>query len=283
MKYNDYGVPGFQAALISVTAGVFERPEMEFHSIGVNMGAPARVRATRDGRTDVSVHETLAVDIAPAGMPSWVEVEWAGAECGEVMFLRVTPGFLGRVAAQSEWSLGQPEIKNQFHFRDPQIERLALLFQADLTAGQPGGRLYGESLATAFGVQLLRRYTGNVRNLRDTSGGLGARRMRLAVEYIQSHLSEDMTLTELAAAVGLGASQFRLLFKQSLGVAPHQYVIARRVDRAKELLERGGMTAGEAASEVGFADQSHLTRHMRRLLGVTPGVLARRTRIGETF
>jgi len=107
--------------------------------------------------------------------------------------------------------------------------------------------------------------------------------MRRVADYIEAHLPEDITLAELAAAAGMGTSQFRVLFKQSTGMSPHQYVIMQRVERARDLLARGGATAGEAAAAVGFADQSHLARHMRRRLGVTPGALANFARTGRTF
>ncbi|MEO7718191.1 MAG: AraC family transcriptional regulator [Capsulimonas sp.] len=283
MKTDNYGVHGFQADLITVAAGVIERPAVEFHSIGINVSAPARVRAMRDGLTDESVHETLAIDIAPAGMPSRVEVEWTRRDAGDVLFLRLTPEFLERVASQCEWDAGGAEIRNEFRFRDPQIERLGLLFHADLEAGRPSGNLYGGSLATAFGVHLLRRYADASKPFSEPRGGLGAVRMRRVLEHIETHLADPLTLTELADAAGLGASQFRILFKQSLGLSPHRYVTAQRVDWAKDLLLTGGRTLGQVASDVGFADQSHLTRHMRRHLGVTPGVLARRAPTRDSF
>jgi len=283
MRSDNYGLQGFNVLISPVAAGVIDRPPVAYHSVGINVGPPARVRAARDGCTDDSIHEILAVDIAPAGMRSCVEVEWEQGSVGDVLFLRLTPAFLETVAAQSDWKGRRPDIPNEFRFRDPQIERIGLLFHSDIETEHSNGRLYGESLATAFGVHLLRRYAGGRQVVREPSGGLGKRRMRRVVEYIEAHLSEDITLTDLAEAVGLGLTQFRTLFKQSAGMAPHQYVIMRRVERARELLLRGDATAGEAAINVGFSDQSHLTRHMRRRLGVTPGTLVNSAEIDRTF
>ena len=77
-------------------------------------------------------------------------------------------------------------------------------------------------------------------------------------------------LLDGAQAAGIGLSQFKSLFKQSVGLAPHQYLLRRRVERARELLERERLPIAEAAAATGFAHQSHLARNMRRLIGVTP-------------
>ena len=63
---------------------------------------------------------------------------------------------------------------------------------------------------------------------------------------------------------------FSQLFKESTGITPHQYVIRCRIDRAKDLLKQGKLSIAEIAKEVGFVDQSHLHRHFKRLVGVTP-------------
>ena len=74
-----------------------------------------------------------------------------------------------------------------------------------------------------------------------------------------------------AAAAHVNPYHFARLFKAGTRLPPHQYVIARRVERAKELLRgRDRPPLAEVATEVGFSDQSHFTRHFRRLVGVTP-------------
>ena len=88
--------------------------------------------------------------------------------------------------------------------------------------------------------------------------------------YIDINLAEKLPLTALGSLVGLSQGEFSRRFKATFGQTPHQYVIERRVDRAKELLA-GGMPPARVAEAVGFADQSHLIRHFKRIVGVTPG------------
>jgi AraC family transcriptional regulator len=90
------------------------------------------------------------------------------------------------------------------------------------------------------------------------------------IEYIEAHLDQRLTLTELAALADLSVPHFKVLFRATLGVPVHRYVVQRRVERAKTLLLRGRLNASQIALETGFAHQSHMAHWMGRLLGVTP-------------
>jgi AraC family transcriptional regulator len=91
------------------------------------------------------------------------------------------------------------------------------------------------------------------------------------VEYIEEHLDAELTLDHLAGVAHLSPYHFARLFKNSTGLPPHQYVIARRVERAKDLLRgKDRFPLVDIAAEVGFSSQSHFTRHFKRLVGVTP-------------
>ena len=86
------------------------------------------------------------------------------------------------------------------------------------------------------------------------------------------HLDADLTLERLAAAARLSVYHFARQFRAATGLPPHQYVILRRVERAKQLLQAGrDLPLAEVAARAGFADQSQFSRHFKRLVGVTPG------------
>ena len=101
--------------------------------------------------------------------------------------------------------------------------------------------------------------------------GLSARRLRAVLRYIREHLHATLTLRDLAAVAHLSPYHFARRFKESTGLSPHRYIIARRIERAKELL-RGEeeLTLAQVAARAGFWDQGHFTRHFKRLVGVTP-------------
>ena len=101
-------------------------------------------------------------------------------------------------------------------------------------------------------------------------GGLAPGAARRVREHVEAHLSENIDLAGLAGIAGLSLYYFARAFKQTTGVTPHHYLVMRRLERAKEMLSRGEELLAEIALATGFADQSHLARHFRQVLGVTP-------------
>ena len=102
-------------------------------------------------------------------------------------------------------------------------------------------------------------------------GGLSARRLKAVLGYIREHLHAALTLRDLAAVAHLSPYHFARRFKESTGLSPHRYIIARRIERAKQLLrDDDELTLAQIAARVGFWDQGHFTRHFKRLVGVTP-------------
>ncbi|HXG90814.1 MAG TPA: AraC family transcriptional regulator [Blastocatellia bacterium] len=99
---------------------------------------------------------------------------------------------------------------------------------------------------------------------------LSGRKLKEVLAFIEDNLSRDVSLANLAAAAGLSVSHFKTVFRESVGMPAHQYVIRRRVERAKGLLGEGNLPISQIAAEVGFAHQSHLAYHMRRVLGLSP-------------
>lgn len=95
-------------------------------------------------------------------------------------------------------------------------------------------------------------------------------RLARAREFLLDDPASNVTLAELAALVDLSPFRFARLFKEAYGIAPHSFQIQTRVERAKSGI-REGLSLAEAALQAGFADQSHLHRHFRRIVGLTPG------------
>ena len=102
-------------------------------------------------------------------------------------------------------------------------------------------------------------------------GGLSPGAMRRVQDYVEANLSHAIDLATLAAIAGLSIHHFARGFKQSVGIAPHHYLIQKRVERAGDMLAHTDLALSEIAYTVGFSDQSHLARHFRRMLGITPG------------
>jgi AraC family transcriptional regulator len=151
---------------------------------------------------------------------------------------------------------------------------------AELTAGGAGGRLAAESLANILAVHLLRHVLAPHQPTRRRDGTLPRVKLRAVVEYVEDHLDASPTLEQMAAIARLSVYHFAQQFRRATGLPPYQYVIARRVERAKHLLQTGSdFSLAEVAASAGFSDQSQFCYHFKRLVGVTPGQFRRSARI----
>ena len=143
------------------------------------------------------------------------------------------------------------------------------------------GKLYAESIAATLDVYLVRRFSNHGSTkapLPSTRGALGGVRLSRTLAVIDERIGEDLSLRELAREASLSLFHFARAFKTATGVAPHQYVLERRVARARELLSLGQLPLSEIAGVCGFASQAHLTNVFKRATGLTPGAFRAQTR-----
>lgn len=254
----------------------FGRHTHDYHAVTVLLSSPgSSLWCYGDGRCRSVRPAAGDVFFCPAHVPTAVRTEKA-YEC---ILLCLSPPVFSRVAHTSEpVTLGNaaPAVMR----RDSFIERIvtSLADEAGRERGA-GSELFASSLATALGVHLSREYAtdaGSHKHAARLSDDELARLRR----HIEANLGTPLTLDDLASVVGRSRFHFARLFKASTGATPHQYVVRRRVERARELL-RAGESIAEVATEVGFASQSHLTTHVRRAFGCTPGQLVGRPMSGS--
>jgi AraC family transcriptional regulator len=168
------------------------------------------------------------------------------------------------------------EILNRFQIRDRELELLGWALQREVESGYPSGRVYLDGLTVATASRLVARHSSLSQKFSpNANGGLTGYRLKQVLAFIEEQLTEDLSLERIAAVAGVSSSHLNTLFRHSMGVAVHQYVIQRRVELAKTLLLRDEMSITQIALEAGFAHQSHLARHMRRVLGLPPRALKR--------
>jgi AraC family transcriptional regulator len=104
---------------------------------------------------------------------------------------------------------------------------------------------------------------------------------RRVLDHIEARLAMPLRNRELASLVGFSEFHFNVAFRNSLGASPHEFVIRRRIERAQQLMLSTGMSLADIACECGLADQAHLSRLFRKVVGETPAAW-RRCRIGES-
>jgi AraC family transcriptional regulator len=217
-----------------------------------------------------------AISVIPAGSPAlW---RWSGRK--DTLNIYLEPGLVARVAAEA---FGLDPARLTVPPLDgldlPHLRAAMGAVDAELTAGGAGGPLAAESLANVLAVHLIRHVLAPRQPERGRDGALPQERLRAVVEYIEDHLGASPTLGQIAAVARLSPYHFARQFKAATGLPPHQYVIARRVERAQQLLQQDrDLSLAEVAARAGFSDQSQFSHHFKRLVGVTPGQFRKRAR-----
>lgn len=248
----------------------YEVPEVytpRWHSLIIFTHGNRIIHADRklDGRFH---HDAVAggdIVIAPVNVPQG----GAWESEGDFITIGIEPDIFARAIDESA-DAKDVELLPQFSTPDPLIYQIGLALKSVLEKNPENSRLYAETMVNALSVHLMQNYSTRKPILQEYTDGLPKQQLRKVIEYINANLEQDLSLIQLAALVQMSPHYFCHLFKHSTGIAPHQYVIRCRVESAKNLLLSGNLSIAEVAYKVGFANQSHLNRHFKRLLGVTP-------------
>lgn len=203
-------------------------------------------------------------------LPPQGDAGWTSNAAGQVYHLFLSPRLFEVAAA--EFNSGDPAraaVPFLFNLRDPLAEQICWALRHELYAPGPVSRLYVETLAQSLVLHLLHtlsagRMRSGAQRARPVSAGISR-----TIDYIEAHIASSIGLVELAAIAHVSPSTLARQFKHVTGLAPHQYLLRRRIERARQLLQAGQLTVAEVAQAVGFADQSHLSRHLQRAFGLT--------------
>lgn len=245
-----------------------ETPEysLEKFAITINLGQSFQIERIVDRHLEKGLMFTGAVGLCPMYSPQ--VIRWNR----DVNILMVSlDDELLRSHAVELLDTDQYEMFPHLITQDALIYQMGLKLQEQLKTNSSDSRLYAESAATFLAVHLLQNYSIQKALVREYAGGLPKQELRKVTDYIDAHLTQDISLDAIANYLGISRYHFCRLFKQSTGLSPHQYVIQQRVERAKQLLKHGKLSIAETAIACGFNHQSHLHRHFKRLTGVTPG------------
>ena len=163
-----------------------------------------------------------------------------------------------------------PEFPNMFP-RDPELIRRFICMYRSMELSHSCLRQQ-ELLLNFLHRLMVGSSTTDAPSSRSNGERIAVHRVR---SYIEEHFSESIALSGLASIAKLSAFHLHRMFCLETGMPPHAYLTQVRINRAKSLLRRR-LPLSEIAAAVGFADQSHFTRHFRKVVGVTPGQYASR-------
>jgi len=246
-------------------------PPSDNHCLVLNLSAPLQLNA-RLGKTGCAGNVRAGeVAIIPAGT-TW-SCQSEGSHTYNLLLLYLRPLYVRSAAANFDASYQELPLTPQIGFPSQHIRHIALSLLSELQEANVVGRLYADSLAIGLAMQLIRHYS-SLKDVQIGHGGMAPHRLRKAIGLIDQHLNGEeegrVGLRRVAKEVGMSYFHFSRAFKQSLGMSPTKYIAARRIERAKRLMQETDFPISEIALRSGFSSQSHFTTSFRRLAGVTP-------------
>jgi AraC family transcriptional regulator len=231
------------------------------HLIWFHMSPRSRFYCRIAGRSLHHVVSRGSVAIVPSGIDTIADT----GDSIDTLLVAVQPGHLSLASAEDD--LPDAQLLEQFSGHDQSLFRLAWILANEVQNGYPDGPLAWNDVASRFIEGLLAGYS--VRRKLRTLGALDKSAVRQVREYIVAHLDESIEVATLAKLVGRSPFHFSRMFARSVGMSPHRYIVHLRLKRAVELICDGRFGLAEVAVRTGFADQSHMSRWVKRVHGVS--------------
>jgi AraC family transcriptional regulator len=280
--------------------------------LGPRRKAPVATKASWAGIVEVKQHRAPAADVAevaierhtvqlhlgPAHAVTWgiaggelqrtivppgsltllaagTRLGWRRAQAIDLLVVTLDPQFVSALA-DAPARAGEVALRTAVAFEDPAIAYILRAMQAAQVRRSATTRLYEEALATALIRHLLDHYAAPPQQPARPAGGLPEGRLRRVLDHIAAHLGEEMSLRHLADLVHLSPDHFATLFRQSVGLPPHRYVLEQRIARARQLLAAGDLPLAEIGYALGYTSQAHFITMFRKQTGLTPGAYRKR-------
>jgi AraC family transcriptional regulator len=202
------------------------------------------------------------------------EVDWTRWECepgAERMIVELDFGDLERHGDLADLRPEHRTLRQDLPLRDSRLAAMMRLIADEVRDCSPHGALYATSLSLALASYVFNHHGRGGPSPSRERGGLSSAQKARVLDLVQRRLADDLRLDDLAEAAGVSRYHFVRLFRNSLGVTPHRFVLAQRVAAARHLLEQTRLPLAEVAAATGFSSQSHLCTTMRRESGMTPG------------
>lgn len=256
------GEPSGQLSLDGIPANV----------LMFNLSPVQALRQAREGRSFVNDMLCGEMTLMSRDTPS----EWSWNSTCDRLDVILAPDALGDGSAL--------DAADRFVFRDAEMETICRRLYREVSSGHAADPLRMESFVLQLAASMMLRHsrTSGTTLAVHSPGGLTHNQAKRVIEYVEAHLNREVTLREMAQVLGLSPYHFARMFKRTMTTAPYQYVLERRMERAKAMLRAGDTSLLEIGLSTGFCDQSHFARTFRRMVGATPASFQRQNRSGRS-
>jgi AraC family transcriptional regulator len=228
--------------------------------------SPVRIDCRMGRRTLRHDAPAGSLAICPAGIECAADAE----DSVDALLVSIARAQFALAAAEA--SALEAQLDMRLSGYDQTLFDLARTLVSESADDYPNGPLFWNEVATRFIDRLVARHTTTLPI--PARGRLSNDALKRVKDYVVAHLAEPIEVAALAAIAGRSPFHFTRVFTQAVGLTPHRFVVHLRVRRAIELIRDGRSGLAEIAASTGFADQSHLSRWIRRVLGVSPTQLA---------
>ena len=223
-----------------------------------------------NGRTEVR-----AFAVGQGGMHGFEPIEFIHVETpSEYMEIRVSDALLAQVGA----ALGRTALKElpeRHDIIDPVMWAVGARLRADILGGWPIDPLLAEEAVFALATHLMVGYLG-AKPRRATRLALDHRRLRRVNAFVDAHLQDRISLRHLANVASVSPYHFIRAFRTAMGLTPHEFVISKRMERARQAIQFQGKTVAQAAADVGYGNATHFRNAFKRYFGLTPSLLVQK-------
>jgi AraC family transcriptional regulator len=264
---------GLKLAHARIAPGEMQETTPATHEITITLaGTLTALQQSKNGKRQIQKRRPGSFCLNAAGQS--FSARWKNEF--EYLMINIEPIFLAQIARENNFSR-VPEILETIpncdgDEGDPLIKHIGMtLLSYNTTDDDFSGRLYTDSLAQTLMLHLLKNYTSaSVAAPADFRGGLPAYKVRRVEEFVRENLDRDLSLAELAEAANLSQFHFARAFRRTTGITPHEFLMQKRIELAKDLLANSNLPIVEISNRSGFKNQSHFTNLFRKLNRLTP-------------
>jgi AraC family transcriptional regulator len=260
------GESGVSVARLRFAKAAYFNATAEHHRIYFQQSPHLHLECRMGGSRLVHHASRGAIAICPAGQHCSVVSDVAA----DALVVVVKPGRLALAAAE-ETAL-EAQLIERLHGDDQELLAIAHLLARESAGRYSEGPLLWSAMTDDFVGRLLSAHSSAP--TKPARGSLGPKTLQRIRDYVHAHLAEPIEVTDLAKLAGRSAFHFSRVFARSVGMTPHRYVVHLRLQAAVRHVRNGQMSLAAIAADTGFADQSHLSRWIRRVHGVAPSELA---------
>jgi AraC family transcriptional regulator len=239
--------------------------QIPFHYFALNCHELLVYKFKNDrGEMETVQMETGQIWVHPANVPFTHEVN----QHSEYLLVAIDPAkaaaCVPELHRQGEWTFQSNRTSN-----DPRLKLLMETLEAEIKCNGENGVLFSDTLVTAISAHFYRNYGSVGSKVKKAVRKLSAERFKEADAFLRAHITENVSIDDVARTAGLSRFEFIRQFKAVTGIPPHQYLLNLKLEEARSRLRRG-MEIGSVAFDLGFADQSHFTRHFKARYKATP-------------